>query len=200
MEIRLNDSSFEIKVASISTLLDIISQIETRLPKGYVITEISLNDRILESNWFYNAKKIYLLDEDRLCVKAENPSRFSMEILANSKAQFLTILEDFERIANSFRIEDEKLANQYFIQGIDNLQWYFKILEDATLLIGKPLTSVVDNNRNFKQIISDLEGKMEDIIELQKKQDWIMLADVIEYELVPDLRKVFKIYDLIGIE
>ncbi|HPM01861.1 MAG TPA: hypothetical protein PK816_06840 [Candidatus Cloacimonadota bacterium] len=200
MEITLNDSLFEIKVASISTLLDIISQIETRLPKGYVITEISLNNRILESNWFYNAKKIYLLDEDRLSVKAENPERFSYEILVNSKAQYLTILEDFERIANSFRVEDEKLANQYFIQGIENLQWYFKILEDATLLINKPLNSIVDNNRNFKQIITDLEEKMEDIITLQQKQDWIMLADVIEYELVPDLRKVFKIYDLLEIE
>ncbi len=199
MQIQINESKFDIKVASISTLLDVISQIETRLPEGHVITEISLNEKILESNWFYNAKKIYLLDEDKLNVKSENPQRFSMEILLNSKTQFLVILEDFERIAHSFRTEDEKLANQYFIQGIDNLQWYFKILEDATFLIGKPLNTIMDNNVSFKQYIGDLENKLEEIIELQKRQDWIMLADVIEYELVPELRKIFRIYEILSI-
>ncbi|MCB5249691.1 MAG: hypothetical protein RBS16_03455 [Candidatus Cloacimonadales bacterium] len=200
MQIQLNDSVFEIKVASISTLLDVVSQIETRIPRGYVITEISLNDRTLESNWFYNANKIYLLDEDRLSVKAEEPTRFTNEVLINSKKQYLVILEDFERIANSFRTEDEKLANQYFIQGIDNLQWYFKILEDAALLINKPLTSMVDDNRSFKEIISEIEKKLEDIIILQERQDWIMLADSIEYELVPGLRKIFKVYELFELD
>ncbi|HPY97231.1 MAG TPA: hypothetical protein PL063_08455 [Candidatus Cloacimonadota bacterium] len=200
MQIQLNDNTFEIKVASISTLLDVVSQIETRVPKGHVITEIALNERILESNWFYNANKIYLLDEDRLSVKAEDPKNFSNEVLKNSKKQFLVILEDFERIANSFRTEEEKLANQYFIQGIENLQWFFKILEDAAVLIGKPLTSIADDNRNFKEIITDVENKLGDIIVLQERQDWIMLADSIEYELVPGLRKVFKVYEIFEIE
>lgn len=199
MKVSINNDSYDIKVASISTLLDIVSQIETRVPKGYVITEIALNDKVLESNWYYNAKKIYLLDEDRLSVRAEDPSQFSLEILKNSKAQYLMILEDFERIAESFRMEEEKKANHSFIQGIENLQWYFKILEDATQLLGKPLNTLMDNNTSFKQYVGELEVKLEEIIQLQTKQDWVMLADVIEYELVPELRKIFRIYDILDI-
>jgi hypothetical protein len=199
MKVTINNDTFEIKVASISTLLDIVTQIESRIPKGFVITEISLNEKILESNWYYNAKKIYLLDEDRINVKAEDPSQFSLEILKNSKEQFMMILSDFERIAESFRIDDEKKANQVFIQGIENLQWYFKILEDATQLLGKPLHTLTDNNISFKQYITDLEKKLDEIITLQSRQDWVMLADIIEYEMVPELRKIFRIYDILNL-
>ena len=55
MQIQINESKFDIKVASISTLLDVISQIETRLPEGHVITEISLNEKILS---FLNIKLV----------------------------------------------------------------------------------------------------------------------------------------------
>ncbi len=199
MQIVLNGEVHQIKVASISTLLDIITQIETRLSKNHIITEISLNDKVLESNWYHNAKKIYLLDEDRLQVTSEDPVSLSLKILTNSKEQFNIIIAEFENIANKFRLEDEMVANQNFIQGIENLQWYFKILEDATLLIGKPLSSLVSDNMNLKQLIDNLGNKLEDIIDLQTKQDWIMLADILEYELVPELKKITSVYNLLNI-
>lgn len=199
MQIVLNGEVHQVKVASISTLLDIVTQIETRIPKGFIITEIALNDKILESNWYHNARKIYLLDEDRLSVTAEDPISLSVEILKNSKEQYKMIIEEFENIANKFRLEDETLANQTFIQGIENLQWFFKVLEDATLLIGKPLDTLVSNNISLKQHINDLGKKLEEIIDLQTRQDWIMLADILEYELVPELKKITSVYSILNI-
>lgn len=199
MQIFVNGNLREIKVASISTLLDVIGQIEVTLPQGHIITELVLNEKILESNWYHNAAKIYLLDEDKLTVRVEESSLIAREVLFNSKSQFQQLLKEFENIADSFRIQEDTEANTKFVQGIENLQWYLKILEDATVLLGRPLDKIMDRDIVFTHHINELSGKLDQIIRIQSEKDWIMLADMIEYEMLPSLSKIGVIYSILNI-
>lgn len=200
MQVILNGEFKEIKIASISTLLDVVTQIEKDLPKDNIITEVLLNDKVLESNWMENAKNIYLLDEDKLELISKDSDFIAKEALENSKNQFAQILKDFESIADMFRVEDEKKANQSFAQTIENLQWYFKVIEDAIKLYGKDLSELSIENKTFSKIIEELSNKLTEMIDVQKDQDWVLLADLIEYELIPQLKKIDQIYEIIGID
>lgn len=199
MIVLVNGKSQDIKIASISTLLDVITKIEVSLPQGHIITEVILNDKILESNWYHNASKIYLLDEDKLVVRVEESSLIAREVLLNSKEQLKMLLKEIEEIADAFRIQDDTEANAKFVQGIENLQWFLKILEDATILLGKPLDSIVDNDVSFTNYINELVGQLDKVIDIQQQKDWIMLADVLEYELIPALEKISRLYTLLNI-
>jgi len=199
MHVIVNDDAKEIKIASISTLLDVVGQIELTLPQGHLITEVSLNDKVLESNWYHNAGKIYLLDEDVLKVRVVESSIIAREVLKNSRNHFQMMLEDFEDVANSFRIHDDTEANSKFVQGIENLQWYLKVLEDACVLLGRPLGKIIDRDIVFTQYINDLVGKLDQVITIQSNKDWIMLADLIEYEMRPALEKIGEIYNILEI-
>jgi len=196
MQVIINGQAREIKVASISTLIDIIAQIETNLEQGHIIKHIMLNEKELESNWYPNASKIYLLDEDVLTIKTEESAIAARDYLNKSKEQFAQLLADFHTVADSFRISDETVANTRFVQGIENLQYYLKILEDAAILLGKPLERLMDRDVTFSSYVTELVGKLTDIIKVQQQKDWVMLADMIEYEMIPSLEKLGEVYKL----
>ena len=199
MKVVVNGETREIKVASIGTLLDVVSQIEVSLPQGHIITEIVLNGKVLDSGWYHNATKIYLLDEDTLNIRVEESTLIAREVLKNSKGQLEQMLNDFSLIADAFRVNDEKEANKKFVQGIENLQWFNKILEDSTILLGRPLNKIIDKDVAFSQYINQIGEKLDQILKVQAYKDWIMLADLIEYEMIPALKKLSVLYEILDI-
>jgi len=198
MQVIINGQTQEIKVVSISTLLDIIAQIENSLEQGHIIKHITLNEKELDANWFPNASKIYLLDEDVLIIKTEESSVAARDALTKSKEQFAQLLADFHTVADSFRINEETVANSRFVQGIENLQYYLKILEDAAILLGRPLERLMDREVTFSSYVKELVDKLSEIIKVQQQKDWVMLADMIEYEMIPSLEKLGEVYKLLG--
>ena len=199
MQVIINGEHREFKVASISTLLDVVCQLEKTFQQGQIITEVTLNEKVLTSDWYQNSSKIYLLDDDVLELKLEDSSMIAQATLINSKETFEVLLKDFEMIADAFRLMDEADANAQFIQGIENLQWFLKVLEDATFLLGRPLDQIMDRDVVFTEHINQLSTKLEKIIGVQFNKDWIMLADMIEYEMLPALKKVGTIYQIFGV-
>jgi hypothetical protein len=199
MQVIINGETREVKVENISTLLDVICQIETTLPQGQIISEIQLNNKVLSADWYQNSSKIYLLDEDTLVLTTSDSSKIALQTLINSKTDFDVIINHFADIADSFRLHDDVEANARFIQGIENLQWYLQLIEDATFLLGRPLDKIIHEERKFIDNITDLSIKLETIISYQINKDWIMLADMIEYEMLPTLKKIGSIYEIFGV-
>jgi len=199
MQVEVNGKHSEIKIASISTLSDIITQIEKTHEQGHLITSIILNEKELEPNWYANAAKIYLLDEDSLIIKTQDSVIVATETLQNSKEQFQMLISEFKSIADSFRISDETQANTRFVQGIENLQWFLKILDDAAVLLGKPLQKLMDKEVAFSVYINELVSKLDQIITTQRQKDWVQLADMIEYEMIPSLEKLGEVYKMLGV-
>ena len=199
MKVFINEEEKNISLASISTLLDVVNQIEVTQPQGSIITEITLNDKPLESNWYQNASKIYLLDSDKLYLKIEESTKLASSAIENSKVQFEMLLVDFVLIAKDFRTAEYTAANEKFIQAIENLQWFLKVLEDATFLLGRPIDKIKYNDVFFMQYISELTDKLDKVINTQSQQDWVKLADMIEYEMLPALKKIAVIYNIVEV-
>jgi len=199
MKVIVNGEVREIKIASISTLLEVVTQIEVDLPQGHLITEIMLNDKFLDTNWYHNAGKVYLLDEDILNIRVEQSTIIASQVLTDSKAQFQMLLKDFESISNSFRVQDQTEANIKFVQGIDNLQWFLKVIQDACVLLGRPLDKIMDKEVAFTQHINTIVEKLDQVITAQSSKDWVMLADLIEYEMIPSLEKIGELYRILEV-
>ena len=199
MKVFVNSEEREISVDMASTLNEVVRQVESTLPQGQMITEVALNDRVLESNWFQNAGKTYVLDDDTLSIRVEESAVIGNQALSISKSTLQLLLIDFEKIADSFRMQDDTEANTLFVQGIENLQWFLKLLEDSTFLLGRPLENIKDGDDLFMKHINELGEKLDKIIQVQSQKDWILLADMIEYEMLPALKKIGEIYAILDL-
>ena len=199
MKIYVNEEERELKVASVCTLDHVMEMVSDTLPNGYVVTEILLNGRALDKNWNETASKTYLLDDDKLAFKVEEAALIAIEILKETKEYLIELLVSFDGIAKGFRVNEEEEANAKFVTGIDHLQDYLKALGDATALLGKPLESIIVNDVLFSQYVNELAAILDTVIKTQNQKDWIMLADVIEYEMIPALKKMGLLYAILEI-
>jgi hypothetical protein len=197
MQVIINNEVKEIKITSVSTLADIVAQIGQDIQPGYIVTKATLNEKDLGHFWVENSKKTYVLDEDKLVLEIGDATKIATETLVNSKEQLEVLLNNFENIATSFRIHDEAHANAKFVQGIENLQFFLKVLEEASALLGRPLSQIIINEVAFTQYINELIETLDLVIKTQQQKDWVMLADIIEYELLPAIRKLDKIYSIL---
>jgi len=199
MKVYLNGKVNEIKITSISTLSDVIVQMEKEIDKSQIITELKLNAKILGSDWYNNAKNIFLLDEDDLFITTQSSDFIAIQALTSSQKSFETITEDFQKVSDMFRFDNEIKANSYFAQCIDNFQWFLKIIADSLSLLGKNLSSIQLDDKNLEEKITELSSKLEEMIECQQNKDWILLADMIEYELLPLLKSLVTLYSTLNI-
>ena len=200
MKIFVNEEERELKVASVSTLATVMEMVSDTLPNGYVITDIQLNGKFLDKNWNETASKTYLLDDDNLAFRVEEAAGIAIDILRETKEYLIELLVNFDSIAKAFRISEEEEANSKFVAGIDHLQDYLRALGDATALLGKPLETIIVNDVLFSQYINELAVILDNVIKTQNQKDWIMLADVIEYEMIPALKKMGLLYAILDIQ
>jgi len=200
MKVIVNGITREITVASVGNLKDVIETIQEELPQGKLITDIYLNDKVLETSaWSVEASKIYVLDEDTVDIRIEESTVIGTEILTNSKPVLQQIVTIFSEVADSFRVNDEALANEKFAVAIDSLRWFLKLLEDATVLLGRPFSTIIDKDVFFSQYVTELVEILEKVIITQSQKDWVLLADMIEYEMKPALEKIGHLYSILDV-
>jgi hypothetical protein len=201
MKIILNKTEYDIKLpTAISTLADVYSQIEVNFPPGHIITTINLNRKPLNTDWFTNSSKIYLLDDDTIEITVEDSSVVGRNYLAVSKKVLEVMISDFNKIADAFRVQDPMIANKDFVQYIDNLRDYLNTIAEATTLMGRPLDQIVEDGVVFSEFVKNLLSQtLDKVMKAQNDKDWVMLADMIEYEMVPALRKLGILYDIFGV-
>jgi hypothetical protein len=201
MKIIINNTDYELKLpTAISTLNDVLGQIEASFPPGHLITAICLNHKPLNSEWFTNAGKIYLLDDDTIDITFEDSTTVGRNFLSVSKKVLDVMIMDFIKIADAFRVQDPMLANQDFVQYIDNLRDYLNTITEASILIGRPLDQIVENGIVFSEFVKNsMSQTLDKVMKAQNDKDWIMLADMIEYEMVPTLKKIGILYDILGV-
>ena len=200
MKVIVNDEVREIAIPSVGTLKDVVDKIHIEIPQGQLITDIFLNDKALEiSSWTTNADKVYLLDEDTLDIRIEESYVIGSEILTNSKPILDELISIFNDVADSFRTSNEIKANEQFAITIDSLRWFLKLLEDATVLLGRPFSSIIDKDVVFTDYVSNLVAILEKVIDAQAQKDWVLLADMIEYEMRPALEKIGYVYTILEV-
>jgi hypothetical protein len=111
-----------------------------------------------------------------------------------SVADFLEkLLKELQDTADMFRLGYGDRSTQSFLRCIDGLQVFMHSLESCRRLLGLSFEllfvpsgqqgdeiTVAENRRRLFEVLDGM-------IEAQTNQDWILLADLLEYELVPIL-------------
>ena len=194
MQIKLNEQTLEITAAQVTSLHQILDQVTAQLPDTAIITGIVLNDRELEDDWVRQQDSLYVMEEDKLQIITRHAGDLGQEAFQQSHGQFAAIRENFESIAEMLRVEDEAKANAFLAQTVDNLQTYFRIIQESLILMGRSFNDLTIDGKPAPRFMEEFSTKLSEMIDIQHGKDWVLLADVIEYELVPLLCKVDDIY------
>ena len=124
-------------------------------------------------------------DIDFLEVELSNLKDLVATNLVNALDYLKKLIPGFEQAADLFRAGSEQEANKYYLQILDGIDWFSQVIS----IIMNPdegkleLLDADDENLQVRQ--EKLTDLMNQMLEANKNQDWVLLADILEYEMVP---------------
>ena len=194
MKVLINSQEKDTQIPGMNTLQEVIRKVEPELPMNHIITQVKLNGRLLPDKWYATADSTFILESDELDFITESAINIGKKAFLNSKAQFDQIIEILLDIADKYRMDDENIANQKFVIAVDNLQAYFQVIKESYTLMGLELEPEYIGKITVKEYMENFSAKLSELIETQQKKDWVLFADLIEYELIPFLTDFKDIY------
>ena len=100
---------------------------------------------------------------------------------SNAQGYLEKLIPGFDQAADLFRMGNEQEANKYYIQILDGMDWFSEVTN--IVMSSKGEGSEPEDTFRLRQAkLTELMGQM---LEANKNQDWVLLADILEYEMTP---------------
>ena len=105
--------------------------------------------------------------------------------LSNAKEYLEKLIPGFQKAADLFRMGNEQEAHKFYLQILDGIDWFSQVV------------SVIMQPEDGEAELPDADGEslqvrqkkltdlMSQMLEANQNKDWVLLADILEYEMVP---------------
>ena len=102
-----------------------------------------------------------------------------------------------QQTAEMLRVgEDMKALDQYG-HCMDGLNWFVQILEGTRQVMGLDYSKIRVNRVSVQSYVENLEQNIREMMKAQCEEDWVMVSDLLEYELLPIMKGCQEILPLI---
>lgn len=191
----LNDS--ELPMASVPACWgELLTGLEESAnQRGEVVTAVRF-DGVDEPTFGQSAQSTRTLNDVALIeLETATPADLLDDALAQGALAAEALSTAAGEIGTAFRGPDVTGANlrmAEFANGIQSIVW---ILNTAAAARGVSLALMESNGRAMSVQLAELTGQLIAIVEAQQAQDWLTVADILEYDFKPALqawRPVFE--------
>ena len=100
--------------------------------------------------------------------------------LANAKEYLEKLIPGFQKAADLFRMGNEQEAHKFYLQVLDGIDWFSQVVLNIVKSRGNQVEGQSLGDRQEK-----LTGLMAQMLEANQNQDWVLMADLLEYEMIP---------------
>jgi len=100
--------------------------------------------------------------------------------LGNAKEYLEKLIPGFQKAADLFRLGNEQEAHKFYLQILDGIDWFSQVVQTIVVSREKDLEGEKLKDRQEK-----LTGLMTQMLEANQNKDWVLLADLLEYEMIP---------------
>ncbi len=199
MIVKLNKIEVEIDTSGFATAGDLLESLKSNhLNPADFITSISLNGETVPEEKQEKLITKQLSEVELFEVDTDNPRDLSVRTLAKMDELVDSLTVMLEESADKFRVEDEKIANQYFINCVEALHTFADVIVKVKVLNSIDYTDIIYNSEPVSIKEEALQKVFSSLHEAQKSKDWISLADLVEYELLPVILEWKEIFPIIS--
>ena len=166
------------------TLGDFLLHIEkVGLVQGNVVRSIKLNGHESSPDSKVN-RNMRLSEIETLEIEVTNLSDIVDKNIENADAYLIKLIPGIEKSVELFRMGNEQEANQFFINIIDGVDWLSQVLD--MILEAKAISpDAVFDGKSIQERRDNLITFTQQMVDANKNKDWVLLADLLEYEILP---------------
>ena len=166
------------------TLGDLLLHIEKEgVPQGNVVRSIKIDGQESSPD-SPEAQKPPLSEIATLEVEISTLSDIINKNIENADAYLIRLIPGIEKSVELFRMGNEQEANKFFINIIDGIDWLSQVLD--MILTAKAISpDTIFDGKSIQDRRASLGELTQQMVDANKNQDWVLLADLLEYEILP---------------
>ena len=166
-------------------LVDIMGK---HLPAEHSIKRVMLNSEHYIEEVPHDAAKVDRDQIERLEIETLSPEEVADAFAQNGHHQLQTIIEAAPKVAELFRVADEAEANEHYLVFLETLQLLLHMIVRVGELMDLDFSAISADGMSADTGLEKVKRVVDEMLSVQEDQDWVLLADVLEYDLVPALR------------
>lgn len=187
MLVTINEQNLPVDFSHLQSLEEIIAEInEQFIPEGQQLYRLHVNGEFFSERYPREARYVDIGEISRLDVKTVSDEEMARLIIQDAVHQGNMVVQALERSAGLFRVGSEEEANHYFAQVLEALRWLLQTGESACRVLRVNLETMSSGGAvPASRYLRDLQDLLEEMLETSEDEDYVMLADLMEYELLP---------------
>ncbi|RZD19297.1 MAG: hypothetical protein EVG15_02345 [Candidatus Acididesulfobacter diazotrophicus] len=194
MEIIIDGNKIDFTPNTSETVYDfLINKIRDFIPKNMVIKEIFLDDKKYDDLMIDDekAKTFKLTSNGTLKINTMTSDELVMQSLNSIESYFSDLLKNLGKVADLLREGNDKEGFTDFAADLKGIGAFVQVMDKIALFLNIDYSTYKYKERSIKDYFDDTEKLLSNILETQKTLDYVMLADLIDFEMEP-LIKTWK--------
>lgn len=194
MEISLNNQKEDISTEGIQYFGQLMENLAKKAAEGGdTVLSVKLNGEDVTGKDRSHLEELPIQQVEELEIQTGDPKNLARSTLYSIADFHEQLLQEFKNTAELFRVGNGDRSNQSLLRCIDGLQVLMHSLESCRKLLGISfeLLFIPGDDGHKEENVAENRRKLfsifDNMLQAQTDQDWVLLADMIEYELIPAL-------------
>ena len=188
MIIRIDQQDLGEQLVSGNNLEEILGNLqENHVPSDRMISEVHLNGKPYNEDVPHAAVEVSRQEIETLELLTITTEEIADHFLQNGPKLVNSQLDSLPKIIEMFRLGDEAEANEHFLRFLESLHLLINMLERVARVIGVRFDVPIDDHNSLEERLQNMADILSRLLQIQEQSDWIYLADILEYELIPEL-------------
>lgn len=200
MQVTLNDQTLPVDLSHLRNLEEVLMELNDKfIPQGQQLFQVEVNGEFFTERYPRESRYVPLGEVARLDLKTVSDTDMARAILTDAASQALTLVQALEKSAALFRLAAEDEANHYFAQVLEALRWLLQTGEGACQVLKVDLGQVSSPQLgDVSEFLKRFQDLLDEMLQVYEEEDYILLADLMEYELLPMVQEWQKILSLLS--
>jgi len=187
MEVYLDGKPLEGGVAGVNLQDMLQTLMDSSLGQDRTLSEVRINGQPFEEAKLGTATALPRERIERLEVETLDARQVATHFLSAAGQYLSAIVASVERVAELLRVSDESEAMEHYLATLESLQLFMQVLQTTRDALGLDFEAMVAEGLSLEQRLARLAGLMQELLSAQEQEDWVLLADVMQYDLCEQL-------------
>jgi len=191
MQVTINEESIPVDFSHLRSLEEALVELNDRfVPAGQQLFQVRINGEFFSERYPRESRYMELKEITSLDLKTIPDKDMAQVILGETVQQAEVLCQALEENARLFRVSSEEEANHYFAQVLEALRWLLLTGENACQVLQVDLSQALSSGSGRSaNMLRSLQRLLDEMLEISEDQDYVLLADLMEYELLPLVRE-----------
>jgi hypothetical protein len=186
MKLFLNSAEVNIEDKGLVTLTDLIAYLKSKvIDSTHKITKIVVDEREVA----VDDQHLRLSECLSISITSADPYKLADEGLCNMTEYVIHLLPMIRKCAENFRTKSEEEANKFYGEALSALKLVFDLIGGVENMLSINYSEISVNGEKLNDKILKLHKVLTSMHDAQKNSDWVLLADLLEYELIENLEE-----------